>query len=141
VTSETQSTEQTTEEKKSDETLDFEARLLEEDFDSEGSEDLYVDPTLLQIREARALIRMWHDMSSQLIEVKTGYRMAKKWDDDELKTRYLDAGKPLIKKVDILEQSLKDALKPLKDTPFLEEQELRLLPKWVHKTLGIRIEK
>ena len=68
-------------------------------------------------------------------------KMAKKWDDQELKDRYLEAGKPIIKKVDILENSLKDSLKPLKGVPFLEEQELRLLPKWVHTALGQTVSK
>ena len=126
--------------KKSQDELDFEARLMQDDFD-EDSEELFADNTLLQIREARALIRMWHDMSNQLVEVKTGFRMAKKWDDQELKDRYLEAGKPLIKKIDILENSLKEALEPLKNIPFLEEQEIRILPSWVHKILGVNLPK
>ena len=130
---------ETEQKKKSQEEIDFEARLMDDDFDDEDSEELYVDNTLLQIREARALIRMWHDMNTQLVEIKTGFRMAKKWDDQELKDRYLDAGKPLIKKVDILENSLREALEPLKNVPFLEEQEIRILPRWVHKILGISI--
>ena len=132
---------ETEQKKKSQEEIDFEARLMDDDFDDEDSEELYVDNTLLQIREARALIRMWHDMNTQLVEIKTGFRMAKKWDDQELKDRYLDAGKPLIKKVDILENSLREALEPLKNVPFLEEQEIRILPRWVHKILGISIPK
>ena len=132
---------ETEQKKKSQEEIDFEARLMDDDFDDEDSEELYVDNTLLQIREARALIRMWNDMNTQLVEIKTGFRMAKKWDDQELKDRYLDAGKPLIKKVDILENSLREALEPLKNVPFLEEQEIRILPRWVHKILGISIPK
>ena len=132
---------ETEQKKKSQEEIDFEARLMDDDFDDEDSEELYVDNTLLQIREARALIRMWHDMNTQLVEIKTGFRMAKKWDDQELKDRYLDAGKPLIKKVDILENSLREALEPLKNVPFLEEQEIRILSRWVHKILGISIPK
>ena len=132
---------ETEQKKKRQEEIDFEARLMDDDFDDEDSEELYVDNTLLQIREARALIRMWHDMNTQLVEIKTGFRMAKKWDDQELKDRYLDAGKPLIKKVDILENSLREALEPLKNVPFLEEQEIRILQRWVHKILGISIPK
>ena len=121
--------------------MDIEARLLEGDFENSDPEELFVDPTLLQIREARALIRMWHDMSAQLVEIKTGYRMARKWEDEELKTRFLEAGKPLISRIDILETSLKESLTPLKGVRFLEDQELRLLPKWVHTALGQTVSK
>ena len=62
------------------------------------------------------------------------------WEDEDLKTQYMEQGRPLIKKEKILNEVIKEILTELKDVAFLSQQELIQLPKWMLKTLNVRIE-
>ena len=45
-----------------------------------------------------------------------------------------------MKKEKVLNKVLKDVLGELKDVPFLTQQELLQLPKWMLKTLNVRLD-
>lgn len=106
------------------------------DFFGDNLEEEYIDATILKVRKARALIMYWHGLSSDVSSVKEGYHLAKKWDDEDLKKQYIEQGRPMVKKLNILEGELKEALPELKGKVFLRDDELELLPKWMLKLIG-----
>ena len=122
-------------EKMSDE--DLESFLLEEEDEFKNE---FVDERLEIVTRARSLIMYWHQLRQQVSQVREGYSLSKLWEDDELKGQYIEQGRPLIKKEKILNGVIKDVLGELKDIPFLSPQELLQLPKWMLKTLNVRLD-
>ena len=81
----------------------------------------------------------WQQLHQQISQIKEGYKLAKLWEDDELKNQYMEQGRPLVEKEKILNKVIKDVLSELKDVPFLSQNELIQLPKWMLKTLNVNI--
>ena len=100
----------------------------------------FVDDRMETTIRARSLIMYWHQLHQQVAQIKEGYSLAKMWEDEDLKTQYMEQGRPLIKKEKILNEVIKEILTELKDVAFLSQQELIQLPKWMLKTLNVRIE-
>jgi len=123
-------------EETSDENL--ESLLLSSDEDEFKNE--FVDERLEVVTRARSLIMYWHQLHQQLSQVREGYSLAKLWEDDDLKGQHMEQGRPLIKKEKILNEVIRDVLGELKNVPFLTQQELLQLPKWMLKTLNVRLE-
>jgi len=121
----------------SDEELD--SLLSSSDEDDEFKIE-FVDERMEVVTRARSLIMYWHQLHQQVSQIREGYNLAKLWDDEELKTQYMDQGRPLIKKEKVLNEVIKEILEELQDVPFLSQQELIQLPKWMLKTLNVRIE-
>ena len=117
---------------------DLESLLLSSDEDEFKNE--FVDERLEVVTRARSLIVYWHQLHQQLSQVREGYSLAKLWEDDELKGQYMEQGRPLIKKEKILNEVIRDVLGELKNVPFLSQQELLQLPKWMLKTLNVRLD-
>ena len=124
-------------EEMSDEDLD--SLLLSSDEEDEFKNE-FIDERLEIVTRARSLIMYWHQLRQQLSQVREGYSLSKLWEDDELKSQYLEQGRPLVKKEKILNKVVKDVLGELKDVPFLTPQELLQLPKWMLRTLNVRLE-
>lgn len=103
-------------------------------------EEDYADSKINTVRQVRAQLQFWHDLNNQLSIAREGYTLARKWDDEKLKERYIKEGGPLVKKMKILEARLKEYLPLLKNVQFLRQEELQLLPKWILKLLNVRIE-
>jgi len=120
----------------SDEDLD--SLLLSSDEEDEFKNE-FVDERLDTVTRARSLIMYWHQLRQQLSQVREGYSLSKLWEDDELKGQYLEQGRPLVKKEKILNKVIKDVLSELKDVAFLSSGELLQLPKWMLKTLNVRL--
>jgi len=121
----------------SDEDLD--SLLLSSDEEDEFKNE-FVDERLDTVTRARSLIMYWHQLRQQLSQVREGYSLSKLWEDDELKGQYLEQGRPLVKKEKILNKVIKDVLSELKDVAFLSSGELLQLPKWMLKTLNVRLD-
>ena len=121
----------------SDEELD--SLLSSEEEDDEFKTE-FLDERMQVVTRARSLIMYWQQLHQQVSQVKEGYNLAKLWDDEELKGTYMEQGRPLVKKEKILNEVVRDVLAELKDVPFLSRQELLQLPKWMLKTLNVRIE-
>ena len=121
----------------SDEELD--SLLSASDEDDEFKTE-FVDERMEVVTSARSLIMYWHQLHQQVAQIKEGYSLAKMWEDEDLKTQYMEQGRPLIKKEKILNEDIKEILTELKDVAFLSQQELIQLPKWMLKTLNVRIE-
>jgi hypothetical protein len=117
---------------------DLESLLLSSDEDEFKNE--FVDERLEVVTRARSLIMYWHQLHQQLSQVREGYSLAKLWEDDELKGQHMEQGRPLIKKEKILNEVIRDVLGELKNVPFLTQQELIQLPKWMLKTLNVRLD-
>ena len=118
---------------------DLESVLLSSDEEDEFKNE-FVDERLETVTRARSLIMYWHQLHQQLSQVREGYSLAKLWEDDELKNQHMEQGRPLIKKEKILNSVIKDVLSELKNVPFLTQQELLQLPKWMLKTLNVRLD-
>ena len=121
----------------SDEELD--SLLSASDEDDEFKTE-FVDERMEVVTRARSLIMYWHQLHQQVSQIREGYNLAKLWEDEELKTQYMEQGRPLITKEKILNGVIKEILEELKDVAFLSQQELVQLPKWMLKTLNVRIE-
>ena len=121
----------------SDEELD--SLLSASDEDDEFKTE-FVDERMEVVTRARSLIMYWHQLHQQVSQIREGYNLAKLWEDEELKTQYMEQGRPLITKEIILNGGIKEILEELKDVAFLSQQELVQLPKWMLKTLNVRIE-
>ena len=119
-------------------TEDLEALLLSSDEDEFKTE--FVDERLETVTRARSLIMYWHQLHQQISQVREGYSLAKLWEDDELKSQHMEQGRPLVKKEKILNEVIRDVLGDLKSVPFLTQQELLQLPKWMLKTLNVRLD-
>ena len=118
---------------------DLESLLLSSSDENEFKNE-FVDERLEVVTRARSLIVYWHQLHQQLSQVREGYSLAKLWEDDELKGQYMEQGRPLIKKEKILNEVIRDVLGELKNVPFLSQQELLQLPKWMLKTLNVRLD-
>ena len=121
----------------SEEELD--SLLLSSDEEDEFKTE-FLDNRLETVTRARSLIMYWHQLHQQISQVREGYSLAKLWEDEELKGQYMEQGRPLIKKEKILNKVVKDVLSELKDVPFLTQQELLQLPKWMLKTLNVQLD-
>ena len=119
-------------------TEDLEALLLSSDEDEFKTE--FVDERLETVTRARSLIMYWHQLHQQISQVREGYSLAKLWEDDELKSQHMEQGRPLVKKEKILNEVIRDVLGELKNVPFLTQQELIQLPKWMLKLLNVRLD-
>tara|TARA_R110000824_G_scaffold118075_1_gene270218 strand:+ start:516 stop:1025 length:510 start_codon:yes stop_codon:yes gene_type:complete len=118
---------------------DLESLLLSSSDENEFKNE-FVDERLEVVTRARSLIMYWHQLHQQLSQVREGYSLAKLWEDDELKGQYMEQGRPLIKKEKILNEVIRDVLGELKNVPFLSQPELLQLPKWMLKTLNVRLD-
>ena len=105
----------------------------------EPSKDEFINQKIPIIREVRSLLAFWNDLATTISQVKTGYSLAKKWEDKNLENRYLEEGKPLIKKMIILEDEIRKLLPELKGISFLRNEEIATLPNWMLEILGITV--
>ena len=83
----------------SDEELD--SLLSASDEDDEFKTE-FVDERMEVVTRARSLIMYWHQLHQQVSQIKEGYSLAKMWEDEDLKSQYMEQGRPLIKKEKIL---------------------------------------
>src|SRR3989344_9561038 len=114
--------------------------LLDEDVEKyfgDTNIETYNDEKIQLVKKAKILLEFWSSLSLAITRSKEGYHLSKKWGDDELKKRYIEEGRPLIKKIIILEDDLKQILPNLKGVNFLTPSEINILPKWVLKILEI----
>ena len=121
----------------SDEELDS---LLSDSGEEDEFKTEFIDERMQVVTRARSLIMYWQQLHQQISQVREGYKLAKMWEDEELKTQYMEQGRPLIKKEKILNNVVKDVLGELKDVPFLSQSELVQLPKWMLRTLNVNVD-
>ena len=93
----------------SDEELD--SLLSASDEDDEFKTE-FVDERMEVVTRARSLIMYWHQLHQQVSQIREGYNLAKLWEDEELKTQYMEQGRPLITKEKIL---------PVRFVPMVKE--------------------
>jgi len=121
----------------SDEELDS---LLSDSGEEDEFKTEFIDKRMQVVTRARSLIMYWQQLHQQISQIREGYSLAKLWEDEELKTQHMEQGKPLLKKEKILNEVVRDVLTELKDVPFLTQSEMVQLPKWMLKTLNVRID-
>ena len=121
----------------SDEELDS---LLSDSGEEDEFKTEFIDDRMQVVTRARSLIIYWQQLHQQISQIREGYSLAKLWEDEELKTQYMEQGRPLLKKEKILNEVVRDVLTELKDIPFLTQSEMVQLPKWMLKTLNVRID-
>jgi len=121
----------------SDEELDS---LLSDSGEEDEFKTEFIDARMQVVTRARSLIMYWQQLHQQISQIREGYSLAKLWEDEELKTQHMEQGKPLLKKEKILNEVVRDVLTELKDVPFLTQSEMVQLPKWMLKTLNVRID-
>ena len=105
--------------------------------DSDDEADEFIDTKLVDVRKARSLLQFWQEITASVDQLKEGYRLAKLWKDDELKNQYLEQGNPLVKKLTVLKTELEEFLPRVEGINFISDAELSILPKWIHKSLGV----
>ena len=88
---------------------------------------------------ARVLLLFWQELNFMLQKAKEGYRLAVKWNDEELKKKYIEEARPSVTKIFDIESDLKQVLAELKGVNFLTEKELDILPEWVRQILSVKI--
>lgn len=102
-------------------------------------EDTFIDPRFNTAKKARALIGFWYEFSNALARTKEGYHLAQRWEDENLQKKYIEEGKPLIKKIKTVEEELKEILPQLEKTSFLHPNEVAGLPSWMISLLGFEV--
>ena len=60
--------------------------------DSEDEADEFIDTKLIDVRRAWSLLQFWQEITAIVDQLKEGYRLAKLWEDDDLKNQYLEQG-------------------------------------------------
>ena len=113
--------------------------LLSDSGEEDEFKTEFIDERMQVVTRARSLIMYWQQLHQQISQIREGYSLAKLWEDEELKTQHMEQGKPLLKKEKILNEVVRDVLTELKDVPFLTQSEMVQLPKWMLKTLNVRI--
>ena len=114
--------------------------LLSDSGEEDEFKTEFIDERMQVVTRARSLIMYWQQLHQQISQIREGYSLAKLWEDEELKTQHMEQGKPLLKKEKILNEVVRDVLTELKDVPFLTQSEMVQLPKWMLKTLNVRID-
>ena len=114
--------------------------LLSDSGEEDEFKTEFIDKRMQVVTRARSLIMYWQQLHQQISQIREGYSLAKLWEDEELKTQHMEQGKPLLKKEKILNEVVRDVLTELKDVPFLTQSEMVQLPKWMLKTLNVRID-
>ena len=114
--------------------------LLSDSGEEDEFKTEFIDERMQVVTRARSLIMYWQQLHQQISQIREGYSLAKLWEDEELKTQYMEQGKPLLKKEKILNEVVRDVLTELKDVPFLTQTEMVQLPKWMLKVLNVRID-
>lgn len=108
--------------------------------EGEVEESEFLDPRIHVVKKVKALLMFWQDLYTAVSQVREGYQLAKKFGDEEMKKRNIEQGGPLIKRLKIVEEELKEHLPFLKNVGFLQQNEAVSLPKWMHKLLGLDIQ-
>ena len=103
--------------------------------ENKQEDDAPEDKIADNVRRARALIIFWHQINTEIVNAREGFNLAKRWEEKELKQRYLEEGRKLFRKISIVEEELRNSLLPLKGISFLAKDELKILPQWVTKVL------
>ena len=114
--------------------------LLSDSGEEDEFKTEFIDERMQVVTRARSLIMYWQQLHQQISQIREGYSLAKLWEDEELKTQHMEQGKPLLKKEKILNEVVRDVLTELRDVPFLTQSEMVQLPKWMLKTLNVRID-
>jgi len=114
--------------------------LLSDSGEEDEFKTEFIDDRMQVVTRARSLIMYWQQLHQQISQIREGYSLAKLWEDEELKTQYMEQGRPLLKKEKILNEVVRDVLTELRDIPFLTQTEMMQLPKWMLKVLNVRID-
>jgi len=114
--------------------------LLSDSGEEDEFKTEFIDDRMQVVTRARSLIIYWQQLHQQISQIREGYSLAKLWEDEELKTQYMEQGRPLLKKEKILNEVVRDVLTELRDIPFLTQTEMMQLPKWMLKVLNVRID-
>lgn len=113
---------------------------LEKWFADGANDEEYINSKIGLVKRIKILLMFWHQLSTEVARAKEGYSLAKKWKDEDLKKKYMEEGRPVVKKMIVLEDELKTVLPEMKNISFLPQEELIVLPKWMLKLMGIKID-
>ena len=92
----------------------------------------YENENLVKVFRAKTLLSVWREHDTAIASLKERYQLAVKFEDDKMKNSILDQGKPLIKRIKIVEDELKVLLPQLKNEQFLLPEEKAIFPKWIN---------
>jgi len=119
--------------------------FLEADEDEE-SEESYYDSRVPIARDIRPVIAAWHEYKNAMAQVKTTYKLWKieandlGGESDQRRDAIVQNAARIKRALDVIEKELKEVFPKLKGAAFLTRSEIIVLPRWMHKLLGITIE-
>jgi hypothetical protein len=96
----------------------------------------YIDTRLVTVQRVRALLRLWHEVNTEIVSIKEQYQLAKSVGDAQLEKTTLENGKPMVMKKNWLDSQLQGLLPELTNVPFLMSAEMSILPKWMLIAMG-----
>ena len=103
----------------------------------EDNKEEFVDGRVNQARTGRALVRSWSQHRDAMEDIGVGYRVASRIGDDEAMQRQLEAGKPLLERLEVLESEMSELFPQLHEVAFLAQGEALILPIKYLDMLGI----
>tara|TARA_Y100000310_G_scaffold264182_1_gene274746 strand:- start:723 stop:1301 length:579 start_codon:yes stop_codon:yes gene_type:complete len=119
--------------------------FLEADEDEE-TEESYYDSRVPIARDIRPVIAAWHEYKNAMAQVKTTYKLWKieanelGGEGDQRRDAIVQNAARIKRALDVIEKELKEVFPKLKGAAFLTRSEIIVLPRWMHKLLGITIE-
>jgi len=123
---------------------DVMAFLDADDADDEG--ETYDDFRVPLARDTRPMLAAWHEYKAAMAQVKTSYKLWKieaeelgGGDGDQRRETIVQNASRIKRALDAIEIELKDAFPQLSGVAWLTRAEMLVMPKWMHKILGITV--
>jgi len=122
---------------------DVMAFLDADDADDEG--ETYDDFRVPLARDTRPMLAAWHEYKAAMAQVKTSYKLWKieaeelGGEGDQRRESIVQSAARIKRALDAIEIELKDAFPKLSGVAWLTRAEMLVMPKWMHKILGITV--
>ena len=122
---------------------DVMAFLDADDADDDG--ETYDDFRVPLARDTRPMLAAWHEYKAAMAQVKTSYKLWKieaeelGGEGDQRREAIVQNAARIKRALDAIEIELKDAFPQLSGVAWLTRAEMLVMPKWMHKILGITV--
>ena len=122
---------------------DVMAFLDADDADDDG--ETYDDFRVPLARDTRPMLAAWHEYKAAMAQVKTSYKLWKieaeelGGEGDQRREAIVQNAARIKRALDAIEIELKDAFPKLSGVAWLTRSEMLVMPKWMHKILGITV--
>jgi len=122
---------------------DVMAFLDADDADDDG--ETYDDFRVPLARDTRPMLAAWHEYKAAMAQVKTSYKLWKieaeelGGEGDQRREAIVQNAARIKRALDAIEIELKDAFPQLSGVAWLTRAEMLVMPRWMHKILGITV--